>query len=117
VNEAKNAAKERSIQKNTRGAKNAYKLAPTKKSRLFRKKARQLDEEAIRPPHANAAVQHYQAGFQLGKSKKDQLFALRQILEKCNEFNIRTHHLFIDFKAAYDTIIKLIEYYLGENIT
>jgi hypothetical protein len=28
-------------------------------------------------PHANAAVQHYQL----------QLFALRQILEKCNEFN------------------------------
>jgi hypothetical protein len=57
-------------------------------------------------PHANAAVQHYQAGFQSGKSKTDQLFALRQILEKCNEFNITTHHLFIDFKAAYDTIIR-----------
>jgi hypothetical protein len=54
-------------------------------------------------PHSNAAVQHYQAGFQ---STTDQLFALRQILEKLNEFNIRTHHLFIDFKAAYDTIIR-----------
>jgi hypothetical protein len=31
---------------------------------------------------------------------------LRQILEKCNEFNITTHHLFIDFKAAYDAIIR-----------
>jgi hypothetical protein len=57
-------------------------------------------------PHANAAVQHYQAGFKSGKSTTDQLFALRQILEKCNEFNITTHHLFIDFKAAYDTIIR-----------
>jgi hypothetical protein len=51
--------------------------------------------------HANAAVQHYQAGFQSGKSPTKQLFALRQILEKCNGFNITTHHLFIDFKAAY----------------
>jgi hypothetical protein len=51
-------------------------------------------------PHANAAVQHYQAGFQSGKSTTIQLFALRQILEKCNEFNITMHHLFIDFKAA-----------------
>jgi hypothetical protein len=41
-------------------------------------------------PQANAAVQHYQAGFQSGKSTTDQLFALRQILEKCNEFNITT---------------------------
>jgi hypothetical protein len=63
-------------------------------------------------PHANAAVQHYQAGFQSGKSTTDQLFAWRQILEKYNEFNITTHHLFIDFKAAYDTIIRN-EVYFG----
>jgi hypothetical protein len=47
VNEEKNAVKERAIQKNTRGAKNAYKLARTKDRRLFRKKARQLDEESL----------------------------------------------------------------------
>jgi hypothetical protein len=57
-------------------------------------------------PHANVGVQHYQARFQSGKSTTDRLFALRQILEKCNEFNITTHHLFIDFKATYDTIIR-----------
>jgi hypothetical protein len=63
-------------------------------------------------PHANVAVQHNPAGFQSGKSTTDQLFALRQILEKCNEFNITTHHLFIDFKAAYDNIIRK-EVYVG----
>jgi hypothetical protein len=63
-------------------------------------------------PHTNAAVQHYQAGFQSCKSTTDQLFALRQILEKCNEFNITTHHLFIDLKAADDTIIRN-EVYVG----
>jgi hypothetical protein len=47
MNEEKNAARERAIQNNTRGAKNAYKLARTKERRLFRKKARQLDEEAL----------------------------------------------------------------------
>jgi hypothetical protein len=45
VNEEKNAARERAIQIKTRGAKNAYKLARTR--RLFRKKAKQLDEEAL----------------------------------------------------------------------
>jgi hypothetical protein len=49
---------------------------------------------------------------QTGKSTTDQLFALRQILQKCNEFNITTHHLFIDFKTAYDTIIRN-EVYVG----
>jgi hypothetical protein len=55
---------------------------------------------------------HYQAGFQSGKSTTDQLFAMRQILERCNEFNITTHHLFIDFKASYDTTIRN-EVYVG----
>jgi hypothetical protein len=47
VNEEKNAARERAIQNNTIGAKKAYKLARTKERRLFRKKARQLHEEAL----------------------------------------------------------------------
>jgi hypothetical protein len=50
-------------------------------------------------PYANTAFQHCQAGFQSGKSTTDQLFALHQILAKCNEFNITTHHL-------YDIIIR-----------
>jgi hypothetical protein len=47
VNEKKNASSERAIQIKTRGVKNANKLARTKEKRLFRKKARQLDEEAF----------------------------------------------------------------------
>jgi hypothetical protein len=47
VNEEKNAAREQAIKNNTKGAKNAYKLAWTKESSLFRKKARQLDEETL----------------------------------------------------------------------
>jgi hypothetical protein len=45
--EKKNAARGRAIQIKTRGVKNAYKLARTKERRLFRKKASQLDEEAL----------------------------------------------------------------------
>jgi hypothetical protein len=39
-------------------------------------------------PYANAVIQHYQAGFNSGKSTADQLFALHQILEKGHEYNI-----------------------------
>jgi hypothetical protein len=47
VNEEKNAARERAIQIKIRGVKNAYKPARTKDRRAFRKKARQLYEEAL----------------------------------------------------------------------
>jgi hypothetical protein len=47
VNEEKKAVRERTIQNNTREAKNAYKLGWTIERRLFRKNARQLDEEAL----------------------------------------------------------------------
>jgi hypothetical protein len=47
VNEEKNAARERAIKIKTRRVKNANKLARTKERRLFKKKGRQLDEEAL----------------------------------------------------------------------
>jgi sorting nexin-29 len=46
----------------------------------------------------------YQSGFRQGRSTVDQIFTVRQLLEKCNEFGIETHHLFIDCKAAYDSV-------------
>jgi sorting nexin-29 len=46
----------------------------------------------------------FQCGFRKGRSTVDQTFTLRQILEKSIEFGIETHHLFIDFEAAYDSI-------------
>ena len=46
----------------------------------------------------------YQAGFTGARATTDQIFSLRQILEKCREHNVPAHHIFIDFKAAYDTV-------------
>ena len=63
-------------------------------------------------------IGRYQCGFQKGKSTIDQLHTIRQILEKTKEYNIDTYHLFIDFKAAYDSINreKLLEAMLEFNI-
>lgn len=55
-------------------------------------------------PFAEEFIGNYQAGFRPGLSTTDQIFTVRQILQKCKEFNITTHHLFVDFKAAYDTV-------------
>jgi sorting nexin-29 len=54
--------------------------------------------------YAEELIGNYQTGFRSGKSTTDQIFCLRQILEKTNEFNTDTYHLFIDFRAAYDTV-------------
>jgi hypothetical protein len=48
----------------------------------------------------------YQRGFRGGRSTVDQIFTMRVLLEKCWEQNIETHHLFVDFKSAYDSIWK-----------
>lgn len=55
-------------------------------------------------PLASRFVGSYQAGFTDGRSTTDQIFTLRQILQKCREHQVPIHHLFIDFRAAYDTI-------------
>lgn len=55
-------------------------------------------------PYANENIGEYQCGFRNNRSTTDQLFGIRQIMEKCREFNVTTHHLFVDFKAAYDSV-------------
>ncbi|XP_054086050.1 putative uncharacterized transposon-derived protein F52C9.6 isoform X2 [Zeugodacus cucurbitae] len=54
-------------------------------------------------PTVNELIGPYQCGFRPGKSTMDQIFTMRQILEKTRERRIDTHHLFIDFKAAFDS--------------
>ena len=55
-------------------------------------------------PLEESFVGEYQAGFREGRSTTDQMFTLRQTLDKFREYNLQTHHLFIDFKAAYDSV-------------
>ena len=55
-------------------------------------------------PHTEAFLSEYQAGFRRQRSTSDQMFSIRQIVQKSYEMNVETLHLFIDFRAAYDSI-------------
>lgn len=58
-------------------------------------------------PYAEEIIGDYQCGFRRGRSTIDQIFTIKQIMEKCWEFNRNLHQLFIDFKQAYDTIRRV----------
>lgn len=45
-----------------------------------------------------------------GQSTINQIESNRQILDKTLEYNKDTHHLFVDFKAACDSVIRTARY-------
>ena len=47
-------------------------------------------------PFVDKQIGSYQCGFRPGKSTIDQIFTLRQILEKIRDKQINTFHLFVD---------------------
>lgn len=55
-------------------------------------------------PIAEKELGGYQGGFRSGKSTIDQIFNVRQTMEKMYELGLDVHQIFIDFKQAYDSI-------------
>jgi len=57
--------------------------------------------------YSELTLGEYQAGFRSSRSTIDQIHVVRQILEKCYEFGIELHNIFIDFKQAFDKVNRL----------
>ena len=57
-----------------------------------------------------------QSGFRTGRSCRENIFCMKQVIEKRNATNQETHLLFVDLTKAYDSILilKLWEV-LGES--
>ena len=45
-----------------------------------------------------------QSGFRPNRSTLDSIFLVRQIFEKCYEYNIDLHNIFVDYIQAFDSI-------------
>jgi hypothetical protein len=46
----------------------------------------------------------YQMGFRPNRSTIDNIFIVQQIFEKCYEYNIELHNIFIDYSQAFDNV-------------
>jgi hypothetical protein len=55
-------------------------------------------------PNVDEIIWDHQCGFQRNSSTTDQIFCIRQILEKKWEYKDIAHKLFIDFKKDYDSV-------------
>jgi len=55
-------------------------------------------------------IGNYQMGFRPNRSAIDNIFNVRQIYEKCHEYNIDLHNILIDFSQALDTVNRDVLY-------
>ena len=67
----------------------------------------------IRPEHELIAREN-QAGFRPGRGCRDQIFTVRQLLETRYEFRRPTILVFIDFKAAFDSVDRESLWLVGD---
>jgi hypothetical protein len=61
-------------------------------------------------PYVSEVIGDHQCGFRCNRSPVDQIFYIRQILERKWECNGSVHQLFIDFKKTYDSIKREVLY-------
>jgi hypothetical protein len=52
----------------------------------------------------------YQTGFRPNRSTIDNIFIVRQICEKCYDYNIDLHNICVDLSQAFDTVNRDVIY-------
>ncbi|KAJ4431758.1 hypothetical protein ANN_20363 [Periplaneta americana] len=67
-------------------------------------------EERRLTPYVDEIIGDHQCGFRRNRSTIDQIFCIRQIMEKKWEYKGTVHQLFIDFKKAYDSVKREVLY-------
>lgn len=55
-------------------------------------------------PYIEEILGDFNFEFRQNRSCKDRKFTIRTILEKCYEFNVNLHNLYVDYKQAFDIL-------------
>jgi sorting nexin-29 len=63
-------------------------------------------------PLAERIIGEYQAGFRKGRSTTDQIFPVKQILEKCWDRNTDLFQILIDFPQGFDSVDSAMTGYI-----
>ena len=53
-----------------------------------------------------STLEDCQMGFWLNRSTINNIFAVKQIIEKCHEFSIDLHNVFIDYTQEFDSVFR-----------
>jgi hypothetical protein len=61
-------------------------------------------------PYIDEIIGNRQCGFRRNRSTTDQIFCIRQILEKKWEYNETVNQLFVHLKKAYDSVRREVLY-------
>jgi hypothetical protein len=61
-------------------------------------------------PYADEITGYHQCGFRWNRSTTEQIFYIRQILERKWKYNGTVHQLFLDFKKAYNSVRREVLY-------
>jgi hypothetical protein len=61
-------------------------------------------------PYVNEIIGDHQCEFRRNRSSTNQIFYIRQVLEKKWEYSGAVHQLFIDFKKTYDPVNREVLY-------
>jgi hypothetical protein len=59
--------------------------------------------------YVNEVIGDHECGFCRNRSTTDQIFYIRQILEKKWDYNRMVHQLYIDFKKAYNSVKREVK--------
>jgi hypothetical protein len=54
--------------------------------------------------YVDEIIGDHQCGFRSNRSTTDQIFCIRQVLEKTWEYSVSVHQLFIDYEKSFDSV-------------